>query len=74
MIKNYYIKGKKKVLEYKGKMPKKIFTDDAGNTLWVKYIKTRNKTQLFAKNKNNKLVDDSGFKVLYNRFIKKNRR
>lgn len=43
---------------------KLLYKDKAGNRLYKKWIKTRKSWQVFAKNKEGKLVDEAGVKRL----------
>lgn len=61
---------KTKSLNIKNKKTKCLFKDKAGNKLYIKYIKTRKTPQLFAKNKKGALVDETGVKTLYKKYVK----
>ena len=45
---------------------KKLYEDEAGNTLWEKRLANK-KIQFFAKNKKGRLVDESGVKKMMHR-------
>jgi len=49
-----------RVIDEKIVKPQLLYKDSAGNTLWVKYIKTRGRTQIFAKNADGLLVNEAG--------------
>lgn len=44
--------------------PQLLYRDLDGNTLWIKYIKTRGRTQIFVKNADGQLVDEKGIGIM----------
>ena len=48
-------------------MKKLLFTDSAGNKLWAKQIKTRNVTQFFGTNRQNRIINKPGVNTLVGR-------
>lgn len=40
--------------------PTLVIRDESGNTLWMKWIKTRQNVQIFAKNNEGRIVNEEG--------------
>lgn len=51
--------------------PKLVFTDEARNKLYVRYINARNVWQWSAKNAQGKFVDSGGVRTLMQRALRK---